>query len=53
MLQEAVHNEIVVKSISEMRSKGESRRFLDDVGWLVEGLEEDTSVACNRWVSYS
>jgi len=46
-VEESVHDELVLKSISEMRSKGESRRFLDDVGWLMEGLEEDASVACN------
>jgi Wings apart-like protein regulation of heterochromatin len=26
-------------SITELRSKGESRRFLDEVGYLFEGLE--------------
>lgn len=45
-----MQNEIVLKSISEMRSKGESRRFLDDVGWLIEGLEGETPVACNRFM---
>lgn len=40
-------------SITELRSKGESRRFLDEVGYLFEGLEEPgmaPSVQRSRYV---
>ncbi|KAF8508237.1 hypothetical protein BU17DRAFT_56821 [Hysterangium stoloniferum] len=35
-------------SITELRSKGESRRFLDEVGYLFEGLEEQGLAASVR-----
>ncbi len=37
-----------LKSISELRSKGESRRFLDEMGYLFEGLDPDGALAVRR-----
>ena len=37
-----------LKSITELRSKGESRRFLDEVGYLFEGLEPSGGVGVRR-----
>ena len=37
-----------LKSITELRSKGESRRFLDEVGYLFEGLEKDGALGVRR-----
>ncbi|THH32549.1 hypothetical protein EUX98_g1637 [Antrodiella citrinella] len=37
-----------LKSITELRSKGESRRFLDDVGYLFEGLESTAALSVRR-----
>ncbi|TCD68737.1 hypothetical protein EIP91_009883 [Steccherinum ochraceum] len=37
-----------LKSITELRSKGESRRFLDDVGYLFEGLEASSPLNVRR-----
>ena len=37
-----------VKSITELRSKGESRRFLDEVGYLFEGIETGCAIALRR-----
>lgn len=37
-----------LKSITELRSKGESRRFLDEVGYLFEGLEPNGGVGVRR-----
>lgn len=37
-----------LKSITELRSKGESRRFLDEVGYLFEGLEPSSGVGVRR-----
>ncbi|KAH8083331.1 hypothetical protein BXZ70DRAFT_900832 [Cristinia sonorae] len=37
-----------LKSITELRSKGESRRFLDDVGYLFEGLETSATLSVRR-----
>lgn len=37
-----------LKSITELRSKGESRRFLDEVGYLFEGLEESSALGVKR-----
>lgn len=45
-LPPGMHND--VKSITELRSKGENRRFLDDVGYLFEGLEEDSPLSVRR-----
>ncbi|KII91108.1 hypothetical protein PLICRDRAFT_122892 [Plicaturopsis crispa FD-325 SS-3] len=33
-----------LKSITELRSKGESRRFLDEVGYLFEGLDSNGGI---------
>ena len=35
-------------SITELRSKGESRRFLDDLGYLLEGLSVTSSIGVRR-----
>lgn len=37
-----------LNSLSEMRSRGETRRFLDEVGYLVEGLEPVAGKAVHR-----
>lgn len=37
-----------LKSISELRSKGESRRFLDDMGYLFEGLDPEGAIGVRR-----
>ncbi|KAF8887325.1 hypothetical protein BD779DRAFT_1527473 [Infundibulicybe gibba] len=37
-----------LKSITELRSKGESRRFLDDVGYLFEGMDANSGVGLRR-----
>ncbi|KAG2067105.1 hypothetical protein BDR04DRAFT_884504 [Suillus decipiens] len=37
-----------LKSITELRSKGESRRFLDEVGYLFEGIESGCAIALRR-----
>jgi hypothetical protein len=37
-----------LKSITELRSKGESRRFLDEVGYLFEGLNEQANIGVRR-----
>lgn len=37
-----------LKGISELRNKGESRRFLDEVGYLLEGMEEDAGDSLKR-----
>lgn len=37
-----------LKSISELRSKGESRRFLDEVGYLFEGLDLSGAISVRR-----
>ena len=37
-----------LNSLSEMRSRGEARRFLDEVGYLVEGLEPAAGKAVHR-----
>lgn len=37
-----------LKSITELRSKGESRRFLDEVGYLFEGLDPKGAIGVRR-----
>ncbi|KAI0053231.1 hypothetical protein FA95DRAFT_1482207 [Auriscalpium vulgare] len=37
-----------LKSITELRSKGESRRFMDEVGYLFEGMDEGASIGVRR-----
>ena len=37
-----------LKSVTELRSKGESRRFMDEVGYLFEGMGRDVSVRVRR-----
>lgn len=37
-----------LKSITELRSKGENRRFLDEVGYLFEGLDGSNAVGLRR-----
>jgi hypothetical protein len=37
-----------LKSITELRSKGESRRFLDEVGYLFEGMEPSGGIGVRR-----
>jgi hypothetical protein len=40
------YNEL--KSISELRHKGESRRFLDEVGYLFEGMDPKCGIGLRR-----
>ena len=35
-------------SLTDLRSKGESRRFLDEVGFLFEGLRADATKTLKR-----
>ncbi|KAJ7623628.1 hypothetical protein FB45DRAFT_926274 [Roridomyces roridus] len=37
-----------LKSITELRNQGESRRFLDEVGYLWEGLDKSCAVGLRR-----
>jgi hypothetical protein len=37
-----------LKSITELRSKGETRRFLDEVGYLFEGLDPKRGIGLCR-----
>ncbi|GLB41610.1 putative wings apart-like protein regulation of heterochromatin [Lyophyllum shimeji] len=37
-----------LKSITELRSKGESRRFLDEVGYLFEGMDASVGIGLRR-----
>ena len=37
-----------LKSISELRNKGESRRFLDEVGYLFEGMDKKGGIGLRR-----
>lgn len=37
-----------LKSITELRSKGESRRFMDEVGYLFEGMDPSNSAGLKR-----
>ncbi|KAF5316194.1 hypothetical protein D9619_006277 [Psilocybe cf. subviscida] len=37
-----------LKSISELRNKGESRRFLDELGYLFEGLDRNGGIGLKR-----
>ncbi|KAF9006201.1 hypothetical protein BDQ17DRAFT_1352946 [Cyathus striatus] len=37
-----------LKSITELRSKGESRRFLDEVGYLFEGMARSGAIGLRR-----
>ena len=37
-----------LKSITELRSKGESRRFMDEVGYLFEGMDQNVAVSVRR-----
>lgn len=37
-----------LKSISELRSKGETRRFLDEMGYLFEGLDPLGAIGVRR-----
>lgn len=37
-----------LKSITELRSKGETRRFLDEVGYLFEGMEKTGGISLRR-----
>lgn len=29
-------------SLAELRSRGENRKFLDDLAWLLDGLRDDS-----------
>ncbi|KAF9478231.1 hypothetical protein BDN70DRAFT_880183 [Pholiota conissans] len=37
-----------LKSISELRNKGEGRRFMDEVGYLFEGMEKKGGIGLRR-----
>lgn len=42
----ALYNNL--SSITDLRSKGESRRFLDEIGYLFEGLETSGTLSVRR-----
>ncbi|KAJ7065283.1 hypothetical protein C8F01DRAFT_1125033 [Mycena amicta] len=46
----ALHNGMMnpLKSITELRNRGESRRFLDEVGYLWEGLDASVGLGLRR-----
>lgn len=37
-----------LKSVTELRSRGESRRFMDEVGYLFEGMDQSVGVRVRR-----
>ncbi|KAM6497239.1 hypothetical protein JOM56_007712 [Amanita muscaria] len=37
-----------LKSITELRSKGESRRFLDEIGYMFEGMDKSGALSLRR-----
>jgi hypothetical protein len=37
-----------LKSVTELRSRGESRRFMDEVGYLFEGMDQTVGVRVRR-----
>lgn len=37
-----------LKSISELRNKGETRRFLDEIGYLFEGMDKSGGIGLRR-----
>ena len=37
-----------LKSISELRNKGETRRFLDEIGYLFEGMDKNGGIGLRR-----
>lgn len=37
-----------LSSITDLRSKGESRRFTDEVGYLLEGLDPSSDLSVRR-----
>jgi hypothetical protein len=43
-----------LKSVTELRSRGESRRFMDEVGYLFEGMDQTVGVRVRRgrWVAF-
>jgi hypothetical protein len=47
-IEEGLMGPLDLKSISELRDKGENRRFLDEIGYLLEGLDSNMTIAVKR-----
>ena len=47
-LETGISGPVDLKTIGELRDKGENRRFLDDMGYLLEGLAPKMSIAVKR-----
>lgn len=47
-IEEGLMGPLDLKSISELRDKGENRRFLDEIGYLLEGLDSKMTIAVKR-----
>jgi len=47
-LDTGISGPVDLKTIGELRNKGENRRFLDDMGYLLEGLAPKMSIAVKR-----
>lgn len=47
-MESGIAGPIDVKSIGELRDKGENRRFMDDMGYLLEGLDQEMTIAVKR-----
>lgn len=46
--EEGLMGPIDLKSITELRDKGENRRFLDEIGYLLEGLDPQAGLTMKR-----
>ncbi|KAF8312569.1 uncharacterized protein EI90DRAFT_658901 [Cantharellus anzutake] len=47
-IDEGLMGPLDLKSISELRDKGENRRFLDEMGYLLEGMNPEMTVSVKR-----
>lgn len=47
-METGIAGPIDLKSIGELRDKGENRRFMDDMGYLLEGLDQQMTIAVKR-----
>lgn len=53
-METGISGPVDLKNISELRDKGENRRFMDDMGYLLEGLAPKMSIAVKRlryWIA--
>lgn len=47
-METGISGPVDLKSIGELRDKGENRRFMDDMGYILEGLDPQMSIAVRR-----